>query len=274
MSKNHFKTLPTTPFGIHAMEPQLNTLQDDLPDQPPINQKGTSFLTYNQYGYSDFESNVGPDNWLMEALLGFSKQAQGPILDVGGGYGSLAKTMLAQGATVILNDMGERHLLLARKIIPASSYPKLYLTLGKFPGDLDFPDNSLSAVILFRVLLFCAPAEIEAGLAKIYRWLAPGGKIFISTLPPQRGEYKDKVLPIYESQWESGNPWPGYAFKSADILGKEQDHFPEDIHLMDEKPLEQVFSKVGFAIEQAGLIESNRGGKSGKELLGLIAWKL
>ena len=36
MSQNHFKALPTTPFGIHAMEPQLNTLQDDLPDQPPI----------------------------------------------------------------------------------------------------------------------------------------------------------------------------------------------------------------------------------------------
>jgi 2-polyprenyl-3-methyl-5-hydroxy-6-metoxy-1,4-benzoquinol methylase len=264
---------PTTPLGIESSLTSLDRLTASLPASAPINSKGTSFLTYNNYGFSDFENDINNNNWLIKETLEHASQAKLPILDIGGGYGSLSKKLLEKKATVILNDMDERHLLLARKSIDKSCYNKFYLKPGKFPQDLDFPDNSLSSVILFRVLLFLSPAEIEEGLTKINKWLKPGGKFFISTLPPQRGEYKDKVLPIYETRLAAGDKWPGYDFNTVDILTKDIEHFPASLHLMDEKPLEIILRKLGFTIEKFGLIESIRGEKSGKELFGLIALK-
>jgi hypothetical protein len=137
--------------------------------------------------------------------------------------------------------------------------------------------HSLSGVVLYRVAHFMPPDKFEEGIAKIHRWLVPGGKVFIAVLPPQHGEYRDKVLSQYDANWKKGNVWPGFSFKSQDILPDQAYALPARLHLMDERPLVNVLEKYGFTIEKKDFIDMKKFGKSeqrdGHELYGIVAVK-
>lgn len=266
------------PFGIIATSPLLDEIEQDLPASPPLSKTGKSLVTYNKLGFDVVDDTTIQESWLIQDILLFSKNAKHPLLDIGGGYGRLSKQMLTTGATVIYNDLEPSHLIYGRKIVPENERQHLYLNAFNFPRGMILEPNSLSGVVLHRVAHFMHPDAFEEGIAKIKRWLVPGGKVFIAVLPPQHGEYRDKVLPLYEKRWKEGDAWPGVGFSSQDILPSQAYALPQSLHLMDGRPLEKVLTKYGFVIEKSGFIDMKRFGtheqRDGHELFGIIAKKV
>jgi SAM-dependent methyltransferase len=264
-------------YGILASSAILDEFDKSLDQSPPLSKTGKSLQTYNHYGFDVVDTNTIKQSWLIENITNFSKKATNPILDIGGGYGRLSKLMAEQGATVIFNDLDERHVLLGRQIFTIDERSHLYINTFKFPRGMIIPQNSLSGVVLHRVIHFMKPDEVEEGIAKIKRWLVPGGKVFIAVLPPQHGEYRDVVLPQYEKRWQQGDAWPGYGFKSKALLPDQAYALPKVLHVMDRRPLEQVLLKYGFVIEKADYIDMKNFGNSdirdGHELFGIVAVK-
>lgn len=265
-------------FGVRANAPFLDDIENTLPDNPPLSRTGKSLLTYNKQGFDIIDPDTAKKSFLIHAIAKFSKNTRQPMLEIGGGYGRLSKIMLEQGATVIENDLDLRHLIYGRKLLEPELREHLYLNTFKFPRGMILPPNSLSGVVMYRVLHLMTPDEIEEGFAKIKRWLVPGGKLFIAVLPPQHVEYQDKVLKHYEQRWNKGDPWPGAGLKSEILLPQQAYGLPENLHVMDERPLKKALEKYGFMVEEYGFIDMKRfhgqTSNDGQELFGLIAVKL
>ncbi|MBI2791550.1 MAG: class I SAM-dependent methyltransferase [Gammaproteobacteria bacterium] len=264
-------------YGVIANAAILDEFDKTLDKTPPLSKTGKSLVTYNRFGFDVIDANTIKGSWLIENLAHFSKEATHPILDIGGGYGRLSKVMTERGATVIYNDLDERHVLLGRQLFSEEERAHLYLNTFKFPRGMIIPPNSLSGVVLHRVVHFMKPDEVEEGIAKIKRWLVPGGKVYIAVLSPHHGEYRDKVLTAYEKRWQQGEAWPGYGFKSKKLLPDQSYALPKVLHLMDKRPLEKALLKYGFVIEKADYIDmkqfGNKEKRDGHELFGIIAVK-
>ncbi|MBS0286473.1 MAG: class I SAM-dependent methyltransferase [Proteobacteria bacterium] len=264
-------------FGLLATDPLLDEIEKDLPPEPPLSHTGKSLVTFNKQGFDVVDAATAQDSFLIQSISDFSKHATHPILEIGGGYGRLSQIMLAQGATVIENDLDMRHLIYGRKLIAPELRDHLYLNAHRFPRAVILKPNSLSGVVLHRVIHLMTPDEIEEGFAKINKWLVPGGKIFIAVLPPQHIKYRDKVLATYEQRWQQGQAWPGAGFNSKMLLPEQAYALPKTLHVMDERPLKLALEKYGFKVEKYGFIPMKKfhGTKedAGKELFGLVAVK-
>lgn len=265
------------PFGVIATSPSLEQFEQDANDEPPRSKTGKSLVTYNRLGFDVVDDAGAQNSWLVQEIIQYSENSTQPILDIGGGYGYLSKLMLENGATVIYNDLDRRHLMYGRSKIDNENRKHLYLNTHTFPRGMILPKNSLSGVILHRVLHFMTSDEIEEGLAKINGWLVPNGKIFIAVLPPQHGEYREKVLEIFDERWDSGDSWPGMGFRSKDILPLQAYALPAMLHVMDERPLKRALEKYGFVVERLGYIDMKKYGQTdkrqGQELFGIVARK-
>jgi SAM-dependent methyltransferase len=266
------------PFGLIATSPILDEMEETLPEMPPVSRSGKSLVTFNKQGFDVLDAKTAQDSFLIQSIIEFSKTAKHPILEIGGGYGRVCKIIREQGATVIENDLDIRHLVYGRKEVSADLRSHLYLNTHRFPKKVILKPNSLSAVVMHRVIHMMTPDEIEEGFAKINRWLVPGGKVFIAVLPPQHREYKDQVLALYNKRWQEGHAWPGYGFKSKTLLPEQAYALPAMLHIMDERPLIKALEKYGFKIEKYGFIEMKKfhpqGEQQGQELFGLIAQKV
>lgn len=265
------------PFGMIATSAILDEIENTLPADPPISRTGKSLVTYNKQGFDVIDSVTAEKSFLIQAISDFSKSAPYPILEIGGGYGRLSKIMLEQGATVIENDLELPHLIYGRKLVASELRERLYLNTYRFPQGMILEKNSLSAVVLYRVIHLMTPDEIEEGFAKIKGWLVPGGKLFIAVLPPQHVGYRDKILSLYEQRWRQGEAWPGEGLKSEMLLPQQAYALPETLHVMDERPLKKALIKYGFTVEKYGFIDMNKfqdqSAKAGQELFGLVAVK-
>jgi ubiquinone/menaquinone biosynthesis C-methylase UbiE len=95
--------------------------------------------------------------------------ASARILDVGCGAGIPVTAVLSQIGSVVGVDISASQIRLARDNVPAATF---------IHGDImaqEFPDASFDAVVAFYAL-FHLPREEQPGLlAKLVRWLRPGG---------------------------------------------------------------------------------------------------
>lgn len=178
--------------------------------------------------------------------------------------------------SLIANDIGVENLLILRKQTKEKDRDRLYLNSQRFPGKLDFPDNSLGGVLVCRVFHFLRGEEIELGLQKIFRWLIPGGKVFIVTATPYLGNLTEFVS-LYEKRWSEGCPWPGYVEDfgfNAPGLSHNLNPF---LHVMDERPLRRALEAAGFIIENIEAIDRRKTiptlGLDGREGIGVVAVK-
>ena len=265
-------------FGVPATDPELDIFAKEFPIDAPLSHTGKTLLTYNRFGFDVLDSATADESWLISAIVEFSKNAQHPLIDIGGGYGRLTRLLLEEGGKVIYNEIDVHHLMYGFQQVSTSDHQNLYLNNKRFPDQTDFPDESLSGVILHRVIHFLTPEEIEAGFKKIARWLVPGGKIFIAVLPPHHGEYRQKVLPAYDKAWKEGNPWPGHSWSSYEILPEQAYGLPKKLHVMDHRPLKLALEKCGFVVERYDFVSMKKFAaptplRDGKELFGLVARK-
>lgn len=210
------------------------------------------------------------------AFIEFAPRAPGRSLDIGAAYGVATLPALSGGASVIANDIDERHLKILFNRVPQEHRARLELVAGEFPDRLDFPAGSLGAVLICRVMHFFDGPRIERAAAKAMNWLAPGGKVFVVGETPFIGTAK-AFFPTYESRLKAGAPWPGVVENVAAHDPKRTGSLPKLFHLLDERILGRVFTAAGFEIERSELFARPDYPADirmdGRESVGLIAVK-
>ncbi len=182
------------------------------------------------------------------AFVEFAKIAQKPLLDIGAAYGVATLPAIENGAELIACDLNEEHLQILQQATPEYLLSKLTLKYAAFPNDLDFPEKSLSGILISNVLHFLDGNTVEAGLQKCYQWLEPNGKLFLIVMTPYLSFYRN-FLPEYEKKAATGMQWPGI-FDPKIVSPKDwQDNLPKFVHLFETDTLRRAVEAANFTIE-------------------------
>ncbi|MDF2965997.1 MAG: hypothetical protein K0Q51_1385 [Rickettsiaceae bacterium] len=271
---NHTEiTLPkaTHVYGIRGDDSLLDTIHINI-SIPEENKENKKIATLNKTGFMTTDMDCYTKKFIQSAA-----KTKHPVLDIGAAYGLASIPAVMGGATVIANDIDPRHLLLLREQIPPSFRENLYLKQGYFPEKLDFPEESLEAIIICRVAHFFSSAQIQKSLKKIYKWLIPGGKLYWVMMTQYHHILIDKFAPIYEQRWASGVRWPGMISNMHEYASHLSDKIPQFLHVCDTRPMSIELIKQGFIIEEMSMFDYERPEqkviKSGREYLGFIASK-
>lgn len=97
------------------------------------------------------------------------------VLELGCGAGVPCSRKLAERHDVLGVDLSQQQVELARTNVPGARFEKADMTA------LDFPDGEFDGVSAFYSILHVPRAEQPALIAKIARWLKPGG-LFLASL--------------------------------------------------------------------------------------------
>jgi SAM-dependent methyltransferase len=191
-----------------------------------------------------------------EINLAFAKFASSstlPVLDIGAGFGAASIEVLRRGANLIVNDAAAEQIAHIRSTVEQLCLPAPQFVLGEFPGDLDFPSESLGAVHSSNVLHFLTPEEFEIGIRKIHSWLAPSGKIFLLTSSPFQGHLRNCGA-VFDKRKQDGAKWPGW-FEDVKQMnsGPLLDLIPNSMLFFDVETLSDQLVSVGFTIEEGRL---------------------
>jgi SAM-dependent methyltransferase len=240
-------------------------------EMPDPDSSGFFIPTLNNTGYMTTHLD-----YYSQKFVQYTSEAKSPVLDVGAAYGVASLAALSKGAEIICNDIDERHLaiLTEEALRRGLNLSKLKTVLGDFSYELQLPKESLSGILIARVLHFFNGARIEYSLKKAYQWLKPGGKIFIVAETPYLKNFSD-FIPEYEARVKRGDAWPGLM---TDVQKYYKDHnLPPLLHGMDHSVLKRVLNNQGFIVEEMGFINRldfppNRR-LDGRESIGVIAYK-
>ena len=230
-----------SPYGIMAKNVDLQSIA--IPEMP--GQKGDKVVTLNKTGFMKTEL----DPFTLK-FIEYAKTLSIPVLEIGASYGPASLPALKNNSIVIANDIDEMHLAILCNNTPKEYLENLYLKPGYFPHGIDFPENSLGAVLVCRIAHFLNGEEIETGLKKIFKWLVPGGKLYFVTLSPYHHLLKDKFLPIYESRLNNGDKWPGLINNMRELNPNEAEDIPNFLHVFEEQAIKNKLLKQGYEIEE------------------------
>lgn len=155
--------------------------------------------------------------------------AEGPILDIGGGQGIIGHLMGSQVVTIDVSEekLGKRKTEAEKIVMDAR--------------DLRFDDGSFATVTAFFALLQFDAADQAQVFGEVYRVLAPGGRFLVwdAVLGPRPEEKQIVVIPV-AVRVEGDNIDAGYSRTWPDDV-YDQDHYRE------------LAEAAGFAVtDQAG----------------------
>jgi SAM-dependent methyltransferase len=213
----------------------------------------------------------------VEDFIEYSGQIDDEVLDMGCAYGNSTIPALEGGAKVWACDLDERHLEILKSKTPEHLLPNLTCETAKLP-DKDLPENHFGAIMCSRVLHFLTGEEIEATLQKMFRWLKPGGRLYLIADTPY-GIWR-KFVPVWEANIAAGKKWPGIMEPVTKYLpyipsGDEVGLFM--MNLQDHETLSRACIEAGFEIQRAEFINrvdfGEKGRMDGRENCGVIAVK-
>lgn len=234
--------------------------------------EGNGFVkTLNNMGY--MTSTLDP--FSLE-FVAFAPQAPGPSLEIGAAYGVATLPALAQGASVIANDLDARHLQILTDRVPEAHRSRFSTIAGSFPEEIRLEKGVLGATLVARVLHFFDGPKIELSMHQIAAWLAPGGKLFIVAETPYLKNFL-KFQPIYEARKRAGAKWPGFVENVHEIAPDRAKFLPKTMHLLDADVLRRAAEDAGLIVEKVHTIprpdfpEDIR--FDGRESVGLVAVK-
>lgn len=231
--------------------------------------------TLNGMGYM-YERYSPFVNEYLRAYIESLPHIKEAVLDIGVAYGVTVLDSLKLGAHVIANEIHKPHLDLLVHNIPTELKDNVTLHLGRFPQETDFEENSLGAVLISRVLNFLKGDEIDMGMAKVFKWLKPGAKVYIIAETVYKELFK-KLIPMVHQRVMQNHGWPGELDRVRRHMSKRQEHLPDAIHFLDDKVLKRSLLKAGFSIEKCSLFSKRNIPQDarfdGKETVGIIGVK-
>lgn len=225
--------------------------------------------TYNRMGFGG-----GALDPLSQAFATFAGACRQPVLEIGAGFGIATLEALAKGATIVANDLDERHLEHIRADSPKEACDRLTTIAGSFPDDTQFDDQQFMGILSARVLHFFNGPQLEKAFKECFRILMPGGKLFLLFDTPYKRHWLS-FLPEFEQKVARKERWPGYTDKLRDYEGDRVEHLPKCINFMNKEILSDRLQEIGFIIEKAMYIprpdypETSQ--LDGRENVGVIA---
>ncbi len=227
---------------------------------PTMNDKGFMFEVLDEYA-DEFIRTAGA--------------SPHPSVDIGCAYGVATIAALQAGATITGCDMDQRHLDVLKSRVPEELLPNLTLQTGTLP-DIDLPEEHFGTLLCSRVLHFLPGDEIDQSVRNMYRWLKPGGRLFLIADTPW-GIWRN-FIPTWEENEAGGARWPGHMDKPINYLPYKpsaDDVGPPLMNLLDPKLLTRTCEEAGFVVERSGFVDrSDFGGDGhmdGRENCGLTA---
>jgi SAM-dependent methyltransferase len=240
--------------------------------EPP--QNDGFILTLNSMGFMRTEIN----DLYSKEFLNFSKNKK--VLEIGAAYGVLSLECLRNGSTVYANDLDSKHLQILKEKWGKDENFKpdaLKLVSGSFPNEFDFPDDTFDGISIIRVLHFFHPTEIQTSLKKLFKWLKPGGKLFISNETPFLKNVQ-KFIPVYEERLKSNqHDWPSFLEDVSKYVDVYSYNLPKFLTLFTSDILSRELKKSNFEIEKVSFVDQQEFPKNmrldGRESCGGIAVK-
>jgi len=230
--------------------------------------------TQNQMGIMTLE--LSPP---AKAFAEFAKHAKQPVLDVGCAYGVSSLAALKTGAVVKACDMEQAHLSVLEDMVPQQFKHNLTTYCAAFPDDLNFEENSLSAIHMTMILHFLTGETIVRGLKKCHSWLAPGGKLFIGNMTPYLGLYEwEKLSAEYDKRIADGCEWPGEIAQREFAKGEWKKNLPPLAHFFKKDSMLKIANMAGFEVNSVyyycydDIPEEYK--TNGKEYVGMEATKI
>jgi SAM-dependent methyltransferase len=229
---------------------------------PTLNDKGFMFEVLDEYA----------DEFIRQ-----SAASDAEALDVGCAYGIATIAALEAGARVTACDMDKRHLDVLKSRVSEDLQQRLTLHTGMLP-DIALPENHFGTLLCSRVLHFLPGDEIDQSVRNMFRWLKPGGRLYLVADTPF-GIWRN-FIPTWEKNQDSGEPWPGHMEKPINYLPykpSSDDIGPPFMNLLDPQLLTRCCEEAGFIVDKAGFIDrSDFGGNGrmdGRENCGVAAHK-
>lgn len=230
--------------------------------------------TLNKRGFTYQLSSIG------EAFLDFAESINRPVMDIGCAYGIASLLALEAGREVVAVDLSKDHLKHLVKEAPTEALNRLTVRNEKFPGQMDYPESFLGAVYISHVMPFLSPEEVHEAVAKLYRWLVPGGKVFIVSFTPFI-KLCEPFLPVYEERKKNGEHWAGLVEDLKSFVTDQEfaKKLPDTLNHMDVSDYKRVFKEHKFKIEELDYFGDTESllpeilRYDGRERLGLIARK-
>jgi cyclopropane fatty-acyl-phospholipid synthase-like methyltransferase len=140
--------------------------------------------------YAASKRPLGPELEGLLAALTRGLAAEAAVLDLGCGAGVPVTRWLAERFAVTGVDLSARQLALARENVPGATFLKADM------GQVAFPPASFDAIVSLYAIIHLPREEQPALLARIARWLKPGGG-FLATWP----------LGAWEGEEQDWNGW-------------------------------------------------------------------
>lgn len=202
-------------------------------------------------------NNTGPVSTYIDEntqqFIQYALHQKGAVLELGAAYGFVTIEALKAGATVIANDIDERHLDILYNNTPKECRTRLTLLHGKFPKDVNLANNSISGCYISRMLGYLEPNELPIGFMKLFQCMKSNAKLFILSSTPYRALYKN-IIPIYEQRIKEQQHWPGYFTGLNTLVNTKFAHnVPDTLHFIDDQVLSRELVHAGFIIEKAEL---------------------
>ena len=176
----------------------------------------------------------------------WTRTVEGLALDVGCGDGVATAAALSRGGRVAAVDPDRDALRRLCERIPLEQHARLKVIAGKL-RDVEFKQGRLTAVHAAYVLHLLDGEEIESSFRRFFRWLQPGGRLFISALTPA-GAYWRHFRAEFARRLAAGAPWPGYVKNVSRFTRRDLDDTGA-VHLLDERLLRPLLTAAGFSIE-------------------------
>lgn len=192
------------------------------------------------------------------------------VLDMGCAYGVATREVLERGGSVMACDMEAGHVEILARETPEEFRGRLRTSVGELPA-ADFPDGSFGAILCSRVIHFLTGDQIRLSLEKMYRWLKPGGRLFLVADTPYTG-FWFSTAPEYERRKAAGEEWPGFIDDIAPLLNRAAPPpgMLAFLNPLDPDILRRECERAGFAVEEAAF--TGRGGEpDGNQHAGVIA---
>lgn len=211
-------------------------------------------------------------------FIHYAGKTADPVLEVGCAFGVASLPALAGGAHVVACDMDQGHLDILYDSAPAKQRERLECVQGQLPG-VDFEAERFGAILCSRVLHFLDGSAVDASVRNMYRWLKPGGRVYLVADTPY-GIWR-KFIPVFEARRERGDRWPGLMIALENYLPSVPPDRPIKgppfMNLLDTELLIRTCEEAGFRIERASFIDrsdfAGLGRMDGRENAGVLAIK-
>ena len=184
-----------------------------------------------------------------EQFVEYAKTATRPLMDIGCAYGVATRPAIAAGGRVIAVDLSKEHLDILKKSLPEHLHKNLRIANRSFPNELTIKPESIDGILAASLFHFLNPQDFRKGLKQCYKWLVPGGKLWITMASPYFPSYQP-FLEIYDQRVANGDPWPGVFTPKKYAKGHDEwlELLPDEMQIFKKEELVKLAEKSGFDI--------------------------